>query len=293
MNCPRPATVSASAYALMALIDRKIACNEGLIESIDVVTEPGSFLDPVFPAPVAARTHTCQRIIDVIHGALASALPAAATAASNGANTTAFVSGLRPGSATHFLYFETYGGGSGARSMKDGKDAVQCHITNTANTPVEIIETEFPLIVEDYGLVPDTGGAGKFRGGLALRRTMRPRENASFTGAGERFSNAPWGLFGGKAGAPGSFRLADDDGTIIDLPPKPAPMRVSPRQRIIVQSPGAGGYGDPATREPRLISRDWRSGKFSADYLLKYYGLSKEELEKVPFDPDQLDYDEA
>src|SRR5262249_641646 len=79
MNCPRPATVPATAYALMALVDRKLACNEGLIEAIDVVTEPGSFVHPTFPAPVAARTHTCQRIIDVVHGALAPALPAAAT----------------------------------------------------------------------------------------------------------------------------------------------------------------------------------------------------------------------
>ena len=294
LNCPLPATVSATSYALMAMVDNEVACNEGLVAAMTIKAEPGSFLNPVFPAPVAARTHTCQRIIDAVQGALAHALPRAATGAGNGANTTAFLSGLKPGSAEPFLFFETYGGGAGARSWKDGKDGVQVHITNTANTPVEIIETEFPIIVEEYALVPDTGGAGQYRGGLALKRTMRPRGGpATFTGAGERFVGRPWGVFGGGEGAAGAFSVAADGRDPVGLPPKPAPMRLKPDEVVVVQSPGAGGYGHPSDRDPAGIARDWRAGKFSEEFIARHYGLDRTALAAIPFDPDQPDYDDA
>jgi N-methylhydantoinase B len=293
LNCPMPATISATAYAIASLIDREIVCNEGLVAALTIKAEPGSLLNPRFPAPVAARTHTCQRIIDAVQGALAPVLPEAATGAGNGANTTAIFSGGRPADGKPFLFFETYGGGAGARSWKDGKDGVQVHITNTANTPVEIIETEFPLIVEDYALVADTGGAGRFRGGLGLRRTVRPRDvGVSFTGAGERFVRAPWGVFGGAPGAPGRFVIGDPE-DCVELPTKPAPMPLGPDAAVVVQSPGAGGYGDPRLRTRREIARDWRSGKFSAAFIARHYGIDETELEALPFDPDTFDYDDA
>ena len=293
MNCPLPATLSAVSYALVALVDKGIACNEGILNAIEVIAEEGSFVNPSFPVPVAARTHTTQRIVDVVLGALAPAIPQMATGASNGANTTAFLAGIDPRTDQGYLYFETYGGGGGARSWKDGKDGVQCHIPNTANTPVEVMEIEFPVLVEEYCLVPDTGGAGKYRGGLALRRTMRPRNATStFIGAGERFRHQPWGLFGGQAGAMGQFLLIDEDGTRNELPPKPAPMQCGPQHRVVVQSPGAGGYGNPTERDPHLLALDWRSGKFSAAYMRENYGRSEAELDALPFDDTAFDYAE-
>ena len=155
-------------------------------------------------------------------GALAQAIPDRVLAASNGSNTTAIFSGKDPRNGQPYLYLETLGGGCGARAFKDGKDGVQQHAANTANLPVEAIETEYPLLVEEYSLVPDTGGAGKFRGGLALRRTIRPRGHVcEFTGAGERFIKAPWGLFGGGEGAKGRFALVQRDGSEQALPSKP------------------------------------------------------------------------
>jgi N-methylhydantoinase B len=258
-----------------------------------VVAEPGSLLNPVFPAPVAARTHTCQRVVDLVIGALAGALPQAAVGASNGANTMAIISGIDPRTGKEYLYFETYGGGCGGRAFKDGKDGVQMHIPNTSNTPIEVMETEFPLLVEEYSLPQDTGGAGKYRGGLALKRVIRPLGHSCvFSGAGERFLNPPWGVHGGSAGAVGEYLLIDDDGRTALLDPKPAPLEVHPHQRLVIQSPGAGGYGNPLERDADLLAQDWASGKFSAGYMERHYGLGQAELAALPVDRNALDYAE-
>jgi N-methylhydantoinase B len=293
INSPLPAVVASIAYILMALLDREIPCNQGILNALDVVAEPGSLVNPIFPAPVAARTHTCQRVVDAVIGALAEALPKAAMGASNGSNTMAVISGIDPRSGQPYLYFETYGGGCGARAFKDGKDGVQMHIPNTANTPIEVMETEFPLLVEEYSLPEDTGGAGRYRGGLALRRVIRPiGHDAVFTGACERYLRAPWGVHGGEPGASGEYLLIDDDGRTTKLVPKPPPTVCTPAQRIVVQSPGAGGYGKASERDRRLLALDWASGKFSADYLQRHYGLDREDLDALPLARDALDYAE-
>ena len=116
-------------------------------------------VDCAFPAPVAARAHTCQRLADIIIGALAEALPAQAVGASNGANTTAVFSGIDPETGAGYLYLETLGGGFGGRNDRDGTDGIQVHITNTSNLPIEAIEMEYPLLVESYGFVEDSGAS--------------------------------------------------------------------------------------------------------------------------------------
>ena len=139
-------------------------------------------------------------------GALAPAIPEAAVGAANGANTTAVFFGHDPRHDRDYVYLETLGGGFGGRFTKDGKDGVQVHITNTSNLPVESIEMEYPLLVESYGFVEDSGGAGKHRGGLGLRRVVRPvGHTMTFSGQGERFVNRPWGMFGGGSGGTGKF----------------------------------------------------------------------------------------
>jgi len=128
----------------------------------------------------------------VVIGALAPAIPEAAVGAANGANTTAVFFGHDPRHDRDYVYLETLGGGFGGRFTKDGKDGVQVHITNTSNLPVESIEMEYPLLVESYGFVADSGGAGKHRGGLGLRRVVRPvGHTMTFSGQGERFVNKP------------------------------------------------------------------------------------------------------
>ena len=158
------ATVAAVTYALKALLDPEVPNNQAVIDCIEISAPRGSLLNAVFPAPVAARAHTCQRIIDVVLGALAPALPDRAPAAGNGANTTAVFSGIDPRTGEGYLYLETLGGGAGGWPGGHGKDGVQVGITNTSNLPVEAIETEYPLMVERYGLLEGSGGAGAVPG---------------------------------------------------------------------------------------------------------------------------------
>lgn len=273
INLKLSGTVAAVAYALKALLDPDVPNNHGVLQAIEVAVPEGTILNARFPAAVAARANTCQRVIDVVLGALAPALPDRAVGAANGANTTAVFSGTNPATGADYLYLETLGGGFGGRATKDGKDGVQVHITNTSNLPVEAIEMEYPLLVESYGLVEDSGGAGQHRGGLGLRRVVRPLgHTAVFSGQGERFAHRPWGIFGGEPGACGRFLLRKADGTTSPLPPKPSSMPVTQDQALVVQTPGAGGYGDPARRLPADVEDDRRQGKFSAAYLEKNYG---------------------
>ena len=273
INVTRNATQASVCYALKALLDPDVPNNQGMLDLPEISVPRGSLLDAAFPAPVAARANTCQRIIDAIIGALAEALPDRAVGAANGANTTAVFSGVDPRSGRPYVYLETLGGGFGGRAGKDGKDGVQAHITNTSNLPVEAIETEYPLRVESYGLIEDSGGAGRHRGGLGLRRVVRPvGHDCEFNGAGERFAHRPWGVFGGEPGGVGRFALIDADGDERVLAAKPAGVRVGDGERVVVESPGAGGYGPAADRPQALLDEDRRSGKFSAAYLARHYG---------------------
>ena len=273
INVTFNATQASVCYALKALLDPDLPSNQGVLDVVDIHCEPGTLLNGAFPAPVASRAHTCQRIIDVVLGALAEALPDKVVAAANGANTTAVFSGTDPRTGSPYLYLETLGGGMSARPTKDGKDGVQVHITNTSNLPVEAIEIEYPLRVEEYSLVQDSGGAGRFRGGMGLRRVVRPVDHdCLFNGVGERFRQQPWGLFGGQAGASGQFRIRDNAGHENRLADKPGEVLVDRNQAIIVETPGSGGFGPPSERLRESVESDRRSGKFSSEYLARHYG---------------------
>ena len=196
----------------------------------------------IAPASVAARAHTSQRIIDVVIGALAPALPEVTVGAANGANSMAVFAGIDPETNQPYVYLETLGGGFGGRNDRDGKDGVQVHITNTSNLPIEAIEMEYPLLVERYGLVKDSGGAGRYRGGLGLERAVRPiGHTCTFNGVGERFRNPPWGVFGGGSGKTGSFWVENDHAEPIQLLNKQPDMPLSSDQVLVVNTPGAGG----------------------------------------------------
>lgn len=272
INVTMNATVAACVFGLQAMLDPDCPNNQGVIDVAEVSAPEGSLLNAGFPAPVAARAHTCQRIVDVVIGALAPAMPERAIGASNGANTTAVFSGTDPRTGQGYVYLETLGGGHGARATKDGKDGVQVNITNTSNLPVEAIEMEYPLMVEAYGLIPDSGGAGRWRGGMGLRRVVRPvGHECDFNGAGERFTNPPWGIFGGRPGGMGRFAIARAEGSEETLETKPSGVRIGPADRIIIETPGAGGYGPPAERTAEDIARDREAGKSSAAFQTAHY----------------------
>jgi N-methylhydantoinase B len=272
INATRNATEAAVYYALKALLDPDIPNNQGVVNVVEIRVPEGTVLNSVFPAPVAGRAHTCQRVVDVIIGALAEALPNEVVGAANGANTTAVFAGKDPRTKRDYVYIETLGGGFGGRATHDGTDGVQVHITNTSNLPVEAIEMEYPLQVDAYELVPDSGGAGRYRGGLGLRRKIRPVDHdCRFNGAGERFRHTPWGIFGAGNGDCGRFRKIDTNGRGSVLPSKVNDVTVRAGECIVVETPGAGGYGPAAERATEAIERDLRLGKFTSDFVRRHY----------------------
>jgi N-methylhydantoinase B len=258
------ALVATVYYALKALLDPSIPANGGFYRAIRVDAPEGSIVNARPPAPVAWRTQTCQRIADVVFGALAPALPERVTGATNGANSAWVWSGTDPRTGHYYVYLETLAGGSGARATKDGLDAVQVHITNTSNLPVECLELEYPLFVEEYALVPDSGGSGRHRGGLGLCRTIRVRgAETTFLGTLDRARFAPWGLFGGREGGRASLTLNQGTPAERALPPKIAGQRLVEGDAVTIVTPGAGGYGPPAERDATLLARDLAEGKIS------------------------------
>lgn len=278
INTTLNATQAAVCYTLKSLLDPEIPNNQGMLDAVEIHAEKGSLVSSTFPAPVAARANTCQRIVDVVIGALAPALPMEVVGAANGANTTAVFSGVDPRNGQSYVYLETLGGGFGGRATKDGTDGVQVHITNTSNLPVEAIELEYPLLVEDYSLVEDSGGPGTYRGGLGLRRTIRPIDHdCSFNGALERAINPPWGIFGGSAGSVGRFLLVTKSGPTL-LSTKPNGVSVGSGEKIVIESPGAGGYGAPSKRSPEFIDQDRASGKFSDEFIERSYSNTSRKI---------------
>jgi N-methylhydantoinase B len=240
-------------YTVKTLIDPDIAPNAGLYRPITIEAEDGSILNCRAPAAVNGRSETSQRIVDLIQGALAPAVPTRVTGASNGANTGVHFSGYDPVRGRDFVYLETIGGGSGARFNKDGLDGVQVHMTNTSNLPVESLETEYPLMVQAYELIDGSGGDGEFRGGMGIRRKVRVEaEDVHFWLDTSRQRSQPWGLFGGGPGASARCELSPD------APPVDHGYTVlQPGQWASIETAGAGGYGDPANRsaEARVADR--------------------------------------
>ena len=262
---------AACLYCLKVLLDPDCPQNHGMLEPVTIKAPPGSIVNASFPAASAARAQTGQRIVDVVLGALAPAYPERVVAAGNGANTSAAFFG-RGADGKYYVYLETLGGGAGARSYKDGSDGVQVHMTNTSNLPIEALETEYPLMIERYELVEDSGGAGRYRGGLGIRRDYRPIGHwTTFSGQGERFVNRPWGLFGGCPAGTGRFATITDNGEATRLGNKPSTHKIPPTTVISVVTPGGGGFGDPSERSLPDLENDFANGKFTGRFLAKNY----------------------
>jgi N-methylhydantoinase B len=174
-------------------------------------------------------------------GALAQAAPERCIAAGNGSCTTASFAGIDPQDGQLWVYLETIGGGSGARAGKDGLDGVHVHMTNTSNLPVEALEIEYPLTVLRYELVEGSGGAGRFRGGMGLRRVYRAEAECQLRLDGSRLLTPPWGLNGGHPGGCGAFRFGDRVEPFVK-----GSGRLRPGETVEIITPGAGGYGAPS-----------------------------------------------
>ena len=273
INLTANAVRSSVCYALKALLDPDMPNNEGVFQAFEIVAPVASIVNCRAPGSVALRANTCQRVVDIVLGAMSAVIPERTIASANGANTSMVFAGEDPTTGSPYVYLETLGGGMGGRNDRDGKDGVQVHITNTSNLPVEAIEMEYPLRVEEYSLVVDSGGAGRWRGGLGLRRVVRPVGHVcEFSGAGERFRRGPPGIFGGEAGRAGAFRLLRADGSIENLPGKLTRLILHPGDAVAVETPGAGGYGSPKERPREKLAEDLCSEKFTRRCIENHYG---------------------
>jgi N-methylhydantoinase B len=216
---------------------------------------------------VNGRIQTCQRVSDVILGALAQAVPERVTACTNSTCTVATFVGQQPGDGTIWVYLETIGGGSGARPNKDGLDGVHVHTTNTSNLPVEALELEYPLTLMRYELVDGSGGPGKFRGGMGLRRVYRANAECRVRLDLSRLRSESWGLLGGLAGA--RSRAVCGPGVVFER--DNATLQAGQWFEII--TPGAGGYGPPAERDRAAVARDLAQGVINGETARKVYGF--------------------
>ncbi len=274
VNCTRAVTMACVFYALKCVIDPDLPSTGGAFKSVEVITPPGTIVNPRFPAPVSnANINTSQRITDVVLGALAKILPRRVTAASSGSMGLFTIGGMDPGTNQYYSYVETYGGGQGALYNLDGMDGVHTNMTNTRNTPVEVIETSYPLRVEKYGLVTDSDGPGRYRGGMGLTRELTVLGHEPVMNLGsDRLDIAPWGLEGGKPGGTVNSRIESPSGETEALPSK-VTREVAEGSRIVLRTAGAGGYGDPFTRDPESVRIDVMEGLISPERAKKYYGV--------------------
>jgi N-methylhydantoinase B len=270
INMTYTALLATTYYMVKSVVDPTILPNAGLARPLTITAPEGTILNCRHPAAVNGRIQTCQRVADLILGALAGAAPQRVSACGNSACCVATFAGEMPKDGTLWVYIETMGGGAGARPTKDGLDGVHVHTTNTSNLPVEALELEYPLTLMRYELISGSGGAGKYRGGMGLRRVYRAEADCRVRVDVSRLrpQSRSWGLFGGQPGGHGGMVAGPGVKFVRDA----AELKAGDWFEVI--TPGAGGYGPPAERDPAAIARDLAEGVIDAKTARDVYGFN-------------------
>ena len=261
LNAVYSVTLSAVYYVVRCVTDPSIPANAGCFKPIEVKAPSGTIVNAEPPAPVAGgNVETSTRIVDVTLKAFSSIIPERVCAACQGTMNNVTIGGVDPRNGKYFTYYETIAGGFGARRNKDGVDGIHSHMTNTLNTPVEALESAYPLRVRRYELVRGSGGRGRFRGGLGIRRdTEVLAEGSTISLMGERQRRGPYGLFGGKSGSPGTYGIIRGN-RITSLSSKTT-LSANSGDVLTVTTPGGGGYGTISGRTRERIEQDRADGK--------------------------------
>jgi N-methylhydantoinase A/oxoprolinase/acetone carboxylase beta subunit/N-methylhydantoinase B/oxoprolinase/acetone carboxylase alpha subunit len=270
VNCPLPTTVSAARLAVLTIAGGGESANEGHFRPINVRTRPGSLFHPEPPAPIYLYGWPAAQAIDAIHAALADAVPAAVRAGSGGDFCGMVWWGTRP-DGSFWASGTDHVTGQGARSDGDGGPPLM-HISFSGmrNTPVETLELRYPMLVERFELAADSGGAGRFRGGLGLDIRYRMLDDARFTSPIERTRTPPWGLEGGEPGRPNLLRVVLPDGSEHVLR-KTTAQAVPAGSVIEIEVGGGGGYGPALARDPNSVQEDLRDGHVTAEAARRLY----------------------
>ena len=274
MNVPESALRATVYYSVKTLLDPNLPPNGGMFEAIAIEAPEGCLVNPRHPAAVGARSITCNKVARAIFGAFAPLLPDDAVMAAGHDSIPAIVfSGERRRGGGPFVYLETVGGGSGARADSDGMDAVHVHLTNTSNLPAEALEHEYPLMVDEYALVPDSGGAGKQRGGVGIARQISAMQDGIIFSirSDSHVIGAPGVFGGGEGGTADLIRNADGpDRESLSSKVSHIDMRAGDSMRL--ETAGGGGYGEPGTRAPAALGADILDELVSRDNAVRDYG---------------------
>ncbi len=269
INCPIASTESAVYYAVTAILDPGIAPNHGSYLPVKVVAPYGSALNPRPPAPVVGRNVFTHRVATVVMAALGKALPDRAIAPYYG-NSNVYILSAYDDAGRANVQFEIEVGGWGARRGLDGPDCLSAGIHNLANNPIELVENEFPLRVLTYALRPDSGGVGRFRGGLGAERSFEVLVDCELSTQFDHVKYPPPGLNGGGPGAAARI-LVERDGVVDELPGKSGGRRLQKGDRVTVLTQGGGGLGPAGERDADALAHDLLTGKVSAEAATAAY----------------------
>lgn len=272
-NCSLSSVQSAAYCAVRYMVAPEILQNEGCYRPIHLITPPGSIVNPQAPAPLSGRFHTLERIANTILMAFNQARGENAVGSTHGHLSSFSVSGRHADAP--YVCFEILGGGWGATRDHDGLDATFGLMANCYDTPIEALELEYPLRVERYELIADSGGAGTYRGGLGLVREVRYLSGeGSFTNRSDGQKFPPLGVLGGAAGGTSRQRLVRADGRVEKLPSKATNLTIAAGDLVCMETAGGGGYGPPSARDPDAVLADVLDGKVSIAAARATYGAT-------------------
>ena len=273
MNVPPAAATSAVLYAVKCTVDPGTPQNQGCFRPIRASLPEGSIVNPRFPAAVSLRHLAVQRAADTILHALAELYPDRAAAGTFVGFSSLAVDSWHPVTGEPRVIQDDLGGGMGAHAFGDGIDAVDTHCGNVAILPAEVCEQAYQVRIRSTELIPDSGGAGEWRGGLGVRREYevigRDHSGLVYTEQADS-AYAPWGLSEGSVGSPARIRHVGVDGSEREL--RKGYFRAHPGDRIVVETGGGGGFGDASRRDPRCVAADVRQGKVSTEVARSVYG---------------------
>jgi N-methylhydantoinase B len=280
VNCPWACSQGGVFYTMVGIVDPHMPLNDGTFKPIQVTCREGLVTNPLPPAGVTARSQTMTKITEAMLKAMSEVVPERVVAGSHGQACTNSFSGLHPETGKRFSYIEIQGGGAGARPHKDGPDGQDLHLGRFMNTPVEAAELENPVTIERYEFIPDSGGAGKHRGGLSLVRDIRFLTEVTWARYSDRQKFRPRGLFGGKEGSSGSLIL--NPGTPDEKKCRSKGVdQLKAGDVLSIRLPGSGGYGPPEERDPELVRWDVINGKVSIESANDQYKVFFDESMNV------------
>jgi N-methylhydantoinase B len=272
LNSTKSYTNSCTYLSVRCVLNGDVPNNQGIFRCIEVRAPEASILNPVMPGPCAARALTGYRVMDAMLGALALIVPERVPAAGEGGNTVIAIGGYKP-DRTPFIIVDMICGCWGGRPDKDGVDAITNPSQNLSNTPVEVLERQHPVRIEEYALIADSCGPGEFRGGLGVRRSYRLlADEAGLQLRSDRTKFAPYGLSGGQEGRLTFNWLVEEDGTSSPLPGK-VTMPLKQGQTIIHEQAGAGGFGPALDRSPERVLDDILNEKVTVTFARERHGI--------------------